>query len=193
MCATIARGGISRADGGAIAASAGKAGRAKSLGVATLPPTSSPPPGQGSDARDAAANELANCEAMQELQQAGVVLDDPAFTALLQLPVAHAVELLHIARGKAATLRNPSRYVTATVGRGFRSRAVAAFDVTPPPRPPHGSPAPVGVGPSGAGEAGHGPGLVPDDATLLERWVLAINDEGPWPGQQITVATLLSL
>ena len=59
MCATIARGGISRADGGAIAASAGKAGRVKSFGVAPLPPTSSPPPGQGSDAGEAAANAIA--------------------------------------------------------------------------------------------------------------------------------------
>uniref|UniRef100_A0A7S1WKX6 Uncharacterized protein n=1 Tax=Alexandrium catenella TaxID=2925 RepID=A0A7S1WKX6_ALECA len=59
---------------------------------------------------------------LQRLHDAGVELDSMAMQALNSLPPEHAAEMLDYVAENHTYLRNPSRYISSTVSRGFVPR-----------------------------------------------------------------------
>jgi len=209
ICATIARGYVPQADGGAMTASIARAGGA-------VPPThpGGLPNGTGlvrrrgadetsddlqaylaSTGFDDAANQLLASKGMIKAQQAGLSLNDDAVKALLHLPPEHAAELLENVAEKCSMLRDPSNYIVATVARGFVPKAgpltmAAQAAVGPgsggavPVVVPALRPAPLQTGPTS---------LVPPDLTPVESRVVEMNAMDLWSGQPINVETLLAL
>jgi len=223
VCATISRGYVPKADGGAVLASIFLAG-------GDAPPTVQPrawdgkPTGGGAasnmaslfqynpegrdsyadDGFDAAAARLASSKGMLKAQQAHLQLNDDAVRALLQLEPGHASELLETVADKHTTLRDPSNYIVATIARGFVPKAggqpAVTSDVTghavQPKTPARTSLAlPACTNGSVAKAAAvHGPSsLVPANLSLVEAKVLDLNAQDLWSGQSISVETLLAL
>jgi len=149
ISATIARGYVPQADGGAVVASIFLAGGDAPPSVQPHPwdggaasNMASPPKykaeGKGNyadDNFDAAAARLASSKGMLKAQQANLQLNDDAVRALLQLEVGHASELLETVADKHTTLRDPSNYIIVTVQRGFVSKARDPSPQPPPPPP----------------------------------------------------------
>mmetsp|Transcript_86723 Transcript_86723/g.201789 ORF Transcript_86723/g.201789 Transcript_86723/m.201789 type:complete len:423 (+) Transcript_86723:38-1306(+) len=210
ICATIARGYVPQADGGAMVASIARAG-------GTVPPMQSmssdalkgrllngiamPSLKRGSDGSedfgmyltsggfDNTASELAASRGMMKAQQAGLSLNDDAVKALLHLPPEHASELLENVADKCAVLRDPSNYIVATVARGFVPKVgpvtmAAQAAGNGAAVIPALRPAPAQSGPTS---------LVPSDLTPVESRVLEMNAVDLWGGQSINVETLLAL
>jgi len=59
---------------------------------------------------------------LSRVQQVGVQLDAMAMQALTSLPADHAVEMLEYVADNHNYLRNPSKYISSTVSRGFVPR-----------------------------------------------------------------------
>lgn len=163
VCATVARGYVPQADGGAVLASIFLAGGdapptvqpyGKSTGGSTASNTASlfqyNPEGKdhyGDDGFDDAAATLAASKGMLKAQQAQLQLNDDAVRALLQLEPGHASELLETVADKHATLRDPSNYIVATIARGFVPKAggpgvTGQYEQATAPPPPPTTPAP---------------------------------------------------
>lgn len=81
-------------------------------------------------ANGAALGDAVN-SALRKIQQAGVELDPMALQALATLPAEHATEMLNYVAEKGTGLRNPSKYITSTVARGFQPRKVANSGPSP--------------------------------------------------------------
>jgi len=62
-----------------------------------------------------------------------VQLDAMAMQALSSLPAEHAVEMLEYIADNHSYLRNPSKYISSTVARGFVPRRGGSMPVTVPP------------------------------------------------------------
>jgi len=223
VCATIARGYVPQADGGAVLASIFLAG-------GDAPPAAQPRPWDGKptgggaannmasllqynpegrasyadDGFDAAAARLASSKGMLKAQQANLQLNDDAVRALLQLEPGHASELLEIVADKHTTLRDPSNYIVATIARGFVPKAggppVGTSGVTGHVVPPKAPAPPTSAPPAFANDsvaktaAVHAPSsLVPPNISLVEAKVLELNAQDLWAGQSISVETLLAL
>merc|ERR1719343_1435309 len=61
------------------------------------------------------------------MQGAGVVIDDHAIRAISTLPDDHAEEIVDYVIQSRAFLRNPSKYISSTVARGFVPRRFGGF------------------------------------------------------------------
>lgn len=70
------------------------------------------------------------------MQQVGVQLDAMAMQALSSLPADHAVEMLEYIADNHSYLRNPSKYISSTVSRGFVPRRSGGMPVTTATAPP---------------------------------------------------------
>jgi len=223
VCATISRGYVPQADGGAVLASIFLAG-------GDAPPTVQPRPWDGKptgggtastmasllqynpegrdnyaeNGYDAAAARLASSKGMLKAQQAQLQLNDDAVRALLQLEPAYASELLETVADKHATLRDPSNYIVATIARGFVPKAGgppvvptgATGHVVPPKATAHSSWVPPAYANGSVAKTAvvHGPtSLVPLNVSPLEAKVMELNAQDLWYGQVMSVETLLAL
>eukprot|EP00933_Yihiella_yeosuensis_P040356 TRINITY_DN34645_c0_g1_i1.p1 TRINITY_DN34645_c0_g1~~TRINITY_DN34645_c0_g1_i1.p1 ORF type:complete len:392 (-),score=120.00 TRINITY_DN34645_c0_g1_i1:139-1314(-) len=182
VCATIARGYVSRADGSS-----------KGAGKGPIGPSGRPLSGAE---YEAAAAALIATPGMQKAEQVGLQLTDEAVQSLLRLPAAHASELLEVVATKSTTagLKDPSNYVIATIARGYQPRGA-------------GGPAMGGFGggfgggdmfggqPAGGKGSGVGrqSGLIPPDCTQVESAVLELNEADYFGGQPLSVSTMLTL
>jgi len=130
VCATISRGYVPQADGGAVQASILLAGGDATYGGNVASDS------YADDDFDSAAATLASSKGMLKAQQAQLQLNDEAVRALLQLEPDHASELLETVadKHKRTALRDPSNYIVATIARGFVPKAggppVSASGVT---------------------------------------------------------------
>lgn len=70
---------------------------------------------------------------LSRVQQVGVQLDAMAMQALSSLPADHAVEMLEYIADNHSYLRNPSKYISSTVARGFVPRRSGSMPMTVPP------------------------------------------------------------
>mmetsp|Transcript_48521 Transcript_48521/g.90927 ORF Transcript_48521/g.90927 Transcript_48521/m.90927 type:complete len:381 (+) Transcript_48521:55-1197(+) len=198
VCATIARGYVSQANGGAQAfvqsqyAAQGEPGK---------------PMVQDSEV---AAVRLQSTVGMIKAQQAGVDLNDDAIKALLKLPTHHASQLLEQVAEKKGVIRDLSNYVCATVARGFHPKesvGVAPSMMLRSHAPKYQSSPLAGLqqmsASKGGGVFGKGKGkeavpnttveLIPPDISMMERAVLDLNQRDLWHGQNLDANSLLAL
>ncbi|CAE8606754.1 unnamed protein product [Polarella glacialis] len=68
---------------------------------------------------EAAAAALINTPGMKKAEAIGLQLTDDAVQALLKIPAMHASELLESLAKNIGTVRDPSKYVCATIARGY--------------------------------------------------------------------------
>ena len=68
---------------------------------------------------EAAAAELIKSPGMLKAESIGLQLSDEAVKALLTIPSSHASQLLESVAEKHTTLRDPSKYVVATIAKGY--------------------------------------------------------------------------
>eukprot|EP00930_Biecheleria_cincta_P096875 TRINITY_DN88652_c0_g1_i1.p1 TRINITY_DN88652_c0_g1~~TRINITY_DN88652_c0_g1_i1.p1 ORF type:complete len:442 (-),score=107.77 TRINITY_DN88652_c0_g1_i1:30-1301(-) len=223
VCATIARGYVSEAQGGATAfkaarehGSGGNASNGSHYGAAQSWHETS---------EMELANQLSGTVGMMKAQQAGLQLNEEAAQALLKLPTDHASQLLEQTAERLDSLRDPSNYIMATIAKGFQPWRESGLPGQPPPpaTPPPASVfaaaswssqkgggdwsrkggaggdwSPRGGGgdwsqKGGAGGKGAGGELVPHDITQVERFVLDLNSQDLWQGQRLDANTLLAL
>jgi len=125
--------GVLAAANAALASAAARVG----VPVSTAPPTLTPfgqlppltTPNPSFDATTTISGLAGNdavAASISRLQQAGIELDQMAIAALGKLPPEHAAEMLDYVVDNRGQLRNPSKYVTSTVSRGFVPRRGAA-------------------------------------------------------------------
>ncbi|CAK0826501.1 unnamed protein product [Prorocentrum cordatum] len=175
------------------------------------------PPQQFSQQQGAQTSQTVQ-QLLERMQGAGVVIDDHAVQALSTLPDDHAEEIADYVIQSRAFLRNPSKYISSTVARGFVPRRFGGFGGkggAPPPRPAfvqvvqvpqQAAQAPqqfvqarpqvvqVANPPAPAVRAGVpiNTAFIPLDATPMENRILNINAGSP-PGGPIDFATYLAL
>jgi len=122
------------------------------------------------------------------MQEAGVELDEMAKQALATLPPEHASEMIEYVADNARSLRNPSKYISSTVARGFVPRGTAGGKGGPPL-----------AGAAAVADSSRPPppnihvSLIPADATALEKRILGLNLQTLSGSQQIDFLTYLAL
>jgi len=213
ICATIARGYVPEADGGAVTAMSRTGSQQAEIPMASEAPFIThagekrkapvyvPPPRKRGFEIDRAVDEHHNAEfdpdaaeqlaasrGMQRAHESGLELTEEAAKALLQLQPEHASELLETVVDKHATLRNPSNYIVATVARGFVPRVEQVAMAT-------------GSSSASLSAPGHIPAvlmqngpmsLVPSDVTPVESRVLELNAQAVLE-RPLSAETLLAL
>ena len=78
-------------------------------------------PAQRPPGLDPAVDGLSKSPGMRLAQAMGLELNEEAMQKLLTLPVQQASELLETVSAKRGTIRSPSKYVCATISKGYVS------------------------------------------------------------------------
>mmetsp|Transcript_7575 Transcript_7575/g.9405 ORF Transcript_7575/g.9405 Transcript_7575/m.9405 type:complete len:404 (-) Transcript_7575:17-1228(-) len=217
VCATVVRGYVPEASGGAQAFCQANQVQVpqSALQVTPRPPVSNAGMGEAIDVSLQVAR-LSSTIGMVKAEQAGVNLTDDAVQALLKLPVQHASQLLEQVAEKKGIIRDLSNYVCATVARGYHPKegGLVGGHLGPHARPKvmeEQPPAPLSAqlavqpqraaqqkgsglaAPGGKGKGKPTVDLVPPDATVVETAVLDLNQKDLWEGQRLDAESLLAL
>lgn len=106
---------------------------------------------------------------------AGVQLDAMAIQALASMKPEHALEMLEYVAENHMSLRNPSKYITSTVSRGFMPRRSGPYSSGPPAAP--GGTAPQAVSITHAAGSGTPLGELERMRLQAQEFGLALTDE----------------
>jgi len=223
VCATVVRGYVPEADGGAQAFCQAQQTEpaVHQVPAAALQVTPRHPSSSGGVDMSMAVARLSSTIGMVRAEEAGVNLTDDAIQALLKLPTQHASQLLEQVAEKQVkgVIRDLSNYVIATVARGYHPKEGGVVGGHLGLQPRHKSQAephaplaaqlaaqpqlaPVfqrGVAPAAPApdrSKGKGKGtieLVPPDATVVEMAILDLNQKDLWDGQRLDAESLLAL
>ena len=123
VCATVVRGYVPEANGGAQAfCQAQSTEPTHQVPAAALQVVPNPPNVAGAGDMTLAVARLTSTIGMVKAAAAGVSLSDEAVQALLKLPTQHASSLLEQVAEKKDVIRDLSNYVIATVARGYHPK-----------------------------------------------------------------------